>query len=79
MAGIPNITGSAARVALTFDNLVKWGAFSTSEQVDIKNQGGQGSWRSANLNFDASKSNSIYGSSTTVTPLSLSYLPVVKY
>ena len=31
------------------------------------------------VNINASKSNAIYGRSTTVTPLSLSYLPVIKY
>lgn len=32
-----------------------------------------------NLNFDASHSNSIYGNSTTVTPLSTSAFMLVKY
>lgn len=73
-AGLPNITGTAACV-----NNVASGAFSVGsyiQQADI-----YGRWaeiRAYIANFDASKSNSIYGKSSTVTPPSVKLLPCMK-
>lgn len=62
--GLPNITGSLARV---INSGTSSGAFSDGEvQVANWNTGG-GSIRMAN--FDASRSNAIYGASNHVTPV----------
>ena len=77
-AGLPNITG-------TFSNLYKGigatmlvdvdtsGVFSKSGSrgyVDISRSSGSSGYPT-NINFDASKGNSIYGKSSTVQPLSI--------
>ena len=61
-AGLPNITGGIGRV-FRFNI---WGA-----GVNIGNTGSintTGSWSTADVNIDASKSNNIYGKSSTVQP-----------
>ena len=73
--GLPNITGRFGTVA--WDDGGCTGAFYGFERSPnaISNQG-QGDWR---VYFDASHSNSIYGSSNTVTPLSLTSKFYIKY
>ena len=53
------------------------GAFYSDKTYSLSFQGATG--ESGNLVFDASRSSSIYGSSTTVTPLSQSTLYVIKF
>lgn len=68
-AGLPNITGSAYPVdsSRIKSGDISWsGCFSPSYQFDSRG-GGDGYYRFC-LQFDASKSNSIYGNSKTVTP-----------
>ena len=73
-AGLPNISaslsGGTSRLdAFLGDSLSASGAFSLSgtNSKEAIPQGG-GSWGAQSLSFSASKSNSIYGRSTTVTP-----------
>lgn len=89
MAGIPNITGSITDVVPQPDaGMLKGEGCFYSENYPGSGvfllQKTTGNYDKTNTYFDsfqinASRSSSIYGSSTTVTPLSLSYLPVVKY
>ncbi len=70
-AGLPNITGTFGRACL-----FNWGADKQSGALSVKTQSGYsaqdagGSDSSSNryIDFDASKSNSIYGNSATVQP-----------
>ena len=76
MAGLPNITGTFA----TDFNLINQysGAFFKSSKTS-SNQGGAGNRTCVVTEFDASRSSSIYGNSTTVTPTSQSTLLCIKY
>lgn len=71
--GLPNIIGMTGS---TVENASSTGAFYSL---------GRGSWLGGGSygtiinGFDASRSNSIYGSSSTITPLSQSALILVKY
>ena len=74
-AGLPNITGETG---YDFQSLFVSGAFNSSfgskkvaHFAGVNTAGAQG--------FDAAVSNSIYGSSTTVTPLSLTSKFYIKY
>ena len=73
-AGLPNITGNFYVYART--NGAN-GAFTSWTQYDRHDGGvaGQG----GAYNFDASRSSSIYGGSSTVQPKSLTLLPCIKY
>lgn len=71
-AGLPNITGNVGSIwaCRTFDNSPSFsGATQLGGQVTNGSAAGNG-WQMYlhNLNFNASQSNSIYGSSTTVQP-----------
>ena len=70
-AGLPNITGNMGGAAYTKDNTS--GAYSWSgafvNKGDVHNIGHDGAYgKFRNTQFDASKSNAIYGNSTTVQP-----------
>lgn len=80
-AGLPNITGWANvmlyqnTTSLTDDTA---GAFFSTRQ--LANSGASGSdHATGNLTFDASRSNSIYGKSTTVTPLTYTVQAFICY
>ena len=79
-AGLPNITGYFANgyrgVFSKFS-----GAFSiTSAWVKFKDWEGEGLvWNYDGADFNASRESIIYGNSSTVTPLSLSSIFVIKY
>ena len=78
MAGVPNISGTWGGAVSAFVSQFGTGATehtTVSGGYGLNTGGGNG----AGFNFNASLSNSIYGSSTTVTPLSLSHLPIIKY
>lgn len=76
-AGLPNIEGQVNAVLyLGTGTAVSTGALSDTAVADHTNLSGQfAANHDGNLKFDASKSNSIYGSSTTVQP----YAMTVKY
>ena len=76
-AGLPNITGSMTR-NLSENEEVSTGALSQEGTKAGYLAFGDSCWL-ATLQFDASKSNSIYGSSTTVQPPALTMLPIIKY
>ena len=66
-AGLPNITGGIGWVwSWTGD---AWGAFYLSNSANSPQGSGMNLGR--DFNFNASRSSSIYGSSSTVTPSSL--------
>lgn len=78
-AGLPNITGYA-RIDGTDSSsytvngaLYNYGTFTGAGQYHHTSQ------TIGAIGFDASKSNSIYGNSTTVQPASLTLLPCIKY
>lgn len=76
-AGLPNIEGQVNAVLyLCTGTAVSTGALSDTAVADHTNLSGAfAANHDGNLKFDASKSNSIYGSSTTVQPKSMT----VKY
>ena len=85
VAGLPNLTGSAGSTRYysyseTDRSDKVTGVYSgATTGLDNNYENGGADNFTCSLAFNASYSNSIYGKSTTVTPLSLSYLPVIKY
>lgn len=76
-AGLPNITG-------TFSAALEWTQHTYTGPFRRDNQNGHGpegsAWTNSQLiSFDASRSNGIYGASTTVQPPALTVLPCIKY
>lgn len=73
-AGLPNITGSL--------KFMSYGQ-STSGAFTFSSDGSQspasGNWYSGVFNFNASRSSSIYGASSTVQPKSLTVRAIIKY
>ena len=78
-AGLPNITGSFNSDLLTDGRISAKGAFTTGSDwtYSTPDTGGDGS--QSGFSFNASKSSSIYGNSSTVQPKSLTLLPCIKY
>ena len=79
-AGLPNITGYFANGYRGVFSIFS-GAFAvTSAWVRFKDWGGEGSaWNYDGAEINASRVSSVYGKSSTVTPLSLSSILVIKY
>lgn len=75
-AGLPNITGSHNIIFGTIES--SSGAF-THSQFYSKGYGSSSGNNSANISFDASKSNSIYGASDTVQPPALTMRYYIHY
>ena len=74
-AGLPNITGTTS----DFMTNTTEGAFSDVVTTGTRGNVGTGSFNYAQkINFDASKSNAIYGKTTTVQPQSICRLWVVQ-
>lgn len=68
-AGLPNLKGSFSGVASTeYQNLSNSGALSISRNDSIAGYEGGSYGTSCNVSLDASKSNAIYGRSSTVQP-----------
>ena len=68
-AGLPNLKGSFSGVASTaYPNLSNSGALSISRNNSIAGYEGGSYGTSCNVSLDASKSNAIYGRSSTVQP-----------
>jgi hypothetical protein len=87
--GLPNITGSFAPSEGDNGGIVRFGASSnkitsgalflgstTTAKVATETNN---TWFAGVLSFDASRSSSIYGSSSTVQPKSVSLTPILKY
>ena len=72
-AGLPNITGWGLRGGQ--DNIGGGAFFVTATE---RGNGGTVNY-GADYSFDASRSNTIYGNSTTVQPPALTLLPCIKY
>lgn len=77
-AGLPNIKGTIS--AFTTVTSVKTGAFSASTSQS-ETYAGTAQWSGYKISpsFDASKSNAIYGKSSTVQPPALQTLIIIKY
>ena len=80
-AGLPNITGSCTPASPNGDHTFNaQGAFKDVATGNAANQpGNYTASGNKNLEFDASRSNSIYGNSTTVQPPALTCLICIKY
>lgn len=77
-AGLPNITGTLNSIMCNiWYEAIRSGAITFKITASCVNSGD--TLRSGTFTFDASKSNSIYGASTTVQPQSLTLRPLIKY
>ena len=74
--GLPNIEGGRASYAAAA-SISPTGAFYYDREGTALRGNTTSDQRS--IGFDASKSNSIYGNSTTVQPPALTMLPIIKY
>lgn len=72
-AGLPNITGKWAEDS---NNRTEGGAIYIGESAGRQSASSDG--RAVYMHFDASRSNPIYGKSSTVTPPSVKLLPCMK-
>lgn len=78
-AGLPNITGTFARSGDGWhDGSIATGAFTIGD-ANLENCVNSGSDNAGLVNFDASRSNKIYGNSTTVQPPALTMRYYIKY
>ena len=77
-AGLPNITGSGVAYSSRTPN-DPTGCFVVESHGSWNLAGGPGWSNELQLNLQASSSNTIYGSSETVTPLSLGAQFLIKY
>ena len=81
-AGLPNIKGGTNAATHPGGTYASWlsGAFYNTTQTDSSKQvGGTYNLSDRILMFDASRSNSIYGKSSTVQPPALRLIPQIKY
>ena len=80
-AGLPNITGgyTTNRDSVNLGN--QSGAFINTNKLNATQpaDAAGSTWGGVTVNFDASKSNSIYGNSTTVQPPALTMRYIIKY
>ena len=77
-AGLPNITGVTA--GFTYNDLAQSGALTIKGNSNVGLSGGyDDSFRRTLVGFDASRSNPIYGASTTVQPPAIKLIPIIKY
>ena len=74
-AGLPNITGKVSNLPNYYGSSGCFYRDGGTEKYHLS--GAEGS--SASTYIDASRSSSIYGNSSTVTPLSLSSIFAIKY
>lgn len=85
---MPNISGALGNI-YTRNTEAKYSGFKTysgaftsnkkTAKIGYFNNTADGTSGAAVVNFNASSSNPIYGKSTTVTPLSLSAILIIKY
>lgn len=76
-AGLPNIEGL---LQTTINNGSASGAFASST-IDTQSSlvGSGSSWYHRDVRFDAARSSSVYGNSTTVQPPAIVMIPQIKY
>ena len=79
-AGLPNITGTSKLMPglylnNDFDGAIKMATCSWSGGTAAAGEG----YNKAQIFFDASQSNGIYGASATVQPPTISLTPQIKY
>lgn len=77
-AGLPNITGSFT-VEDYYPPNIPQGAFSVATFETVRAGYAGNAWSYADVFFDASRSNQIYGSSNTVQPPSVTMRYIIKY
>jgi len=80
-AGLPNITGEFGRLTgyNGSDPGTFTGAFKTKGNLNLSNGGTASSTNARQADFDASRSSSIYGKSSTVQPPALTTRYYIKY
>ena len=79
-AGLPNITGRfLAAISSGNSKYAPTGAFYVQDPNGKKDGYGSSQYQQPFIGIDASRSNTTYGKSTTVTPLSLSAKIFIKY
>lgn len=83
-AGLPNITGSSRqsfRGGILLDSPPDSGCLSFEvTDIDLYWESVSNPGRNrGSFNFDASKSNAIYGASDTVQPPAITYIPIIRY
>lgn len=76
-AGLPNLTGNLGNVTGWNDTQTPTGVFATSTNATYRLAGEGGS--RPRIEFNASKSNSIYGKSNTVQPPAVTVRYIIKY
>lgn len=79
-AGVPNITGQHYELTTKEFEIVTQGAFYTNGTgTNDFGEHNQGAVTYPKVTFDASRSSSVYGNSTTVQPPALCLLPCIRY
>ena len=78
-AGLPNITGKVGRYNLNTTYAEGALTYSDNQEIDVPFQPGVNHATYTNIALDASRSNSIYGNSTTVQPPALTTRYIIKY
>lgn len=77
-AGLPNIKGSITKI-MYYSASSATGAFRESNSSQVRQGDGSPHPSTYDYDFDASRSNSIYGESTTVQPPALTMRYIIKY
>lgn len=77
-AGLPNITGSITKI-MYYSASSATGAFWASNSSNVRQGDGSPHPSTYDYDFNASRSNSIYGKSTTVQPPALTMRYIIKY
>ena len=75
-AGLPAITGGIYNLDIN-SGYSTYGAFENRKGSN-RYRGGHHDWGAGEIDFDASRCSKIYGKSSTVTPLSLTAIPLIK-
>ena len=78
-AGLPNITGSIDNIIRYHSGISSTGAITGSNGGSSFPSGANENNKNTHIKFNASRSNSIYGNSTTVQPPAFTLLPCIKY
>ena len=77
-AGLPNIKGSITKI-MYYSESSATGAFRKSNSSNVRQGDGSSLPSTYDYDFDASRSNSIYGKSATVQPPALTMRYIIKY
>ena len=79
VAGLPNISGGLGGIYSSFSNPFESGALYYSNAGEARQLVLQDGSAKSTINFNAAKSNTIYGKSTTVQPPAIALIPQIKY